>query len=65
MAVTQLFTSPEVTLNAGQTREIMAGIPAYVTFFEFYGLSRNCRDGPQDMIECGSGSYKMSAAQVW
>jgi hypothetical protein len=33
--------------------------------FETIWLSRNCRDGPQDMIECGSGSYKMSAAQVW
>jgi hypothetical protein len=30
-----------------------------------FRLSRNCRDRPQDMIECGSGSCKMIAAQVW
>jgi hypothetical protein len=39
MAVTQLFTSSQVTLNAGQTREIMVGSPAFVTFGVFYGVN--------------------------
>jgi hypothetical protein len=39
MAVTQLFTSLQVTLNAGQTREIMVGSPGSVVLGLFYGIS--------------------------
>ena len=39
-----------------------ANTPDFVE--QFNRLSRNCRDGPQDMVECGSGSCKMIAAQV-
>jgi hypothetical protein len=39
MAVIQLFTSGQVTLSPGQTREIIVGSPASVTFGVFYGVN--------------------------
>src|SRR5687767_13420657 len=39
MASIQIFTSGQVTLAAGQTREIQVGSPAFVTFGVFYGVN--------------------------
>ena len=39
MADIQLFTSGQVTLSPGQTREILVGSPAFVTDGVFYGLN--------------------------
>jgi hypothetical protein len=39
MPTTQLFTSNPVTLKAGETKEILVGSPAFVTFGVFYGVN--------------------------
>jgi hypothetical protein len=39
VAVIQLFTSGQVVLSPGQTREILVGSPASVTFGVFYGVN--------------------------
>lgn len=39
MANIQLFTSGQVALSPGQTREILVGSPASVTFGVFYGVN--------------------------